>query len=426
MTVTYGFYDSLSGDRKYNARQMSQLFKGIITDGVFSTVGGGLVVTVNSGMTLNVASGRAWFNYTWTDNDATIVVTVLASEAVLNRIDSVVVEVNSDTAVRANSIKVVKGTPATTPVAPAMANTATLHQYPLANIYVAGGVTSINSGNITNTIGTASCPFASGAVPSFDFGPLLVSWQTAFGTWFTNLVNQLSGSQVTNLQNQIDVLNATKADQFGWIPVTDSWTYVSANTITVPSNATTKYQKGFGIRFKQGGAYKYMYVTGVASTLLTVTAGTVSTVANATITDVAYCIDPGTAFGFPSNFDCAAPTWDTTTIDNGTGGQQPTAGGQYFSIHGGYVEFGVVLGGSGAFKNGSGTLIQISSLPATIPAMAEPTLMPLGSAYTVANSVGLIGVAVQGGGVPIAIRFSSNINDNDPVIFTGTKIRYKY
>jgi len=159
MTVTYGFYDSLAGDRKYSAGQMSRMLDGIILDGVFQSFGGGLAVSANTGMTVNVASGRAWFNNTWTHNDATIVLTVDPSESVLNRIDTVVVEVNTDLAYRANTIKIVKGTPGSSPVAPTLASTSTLHQYALANIYVGAGVTSIISGNITNKIGAGGASF---------------------------------------------------------------------------------------------------------------------------------------------------------------------------------------------------------------------------------------------------------------------------
>lgn len=39
MSVTYGFYNSLNGDRKYNAEQVSSLFDGLIIDGVFASIG---------------------------------------------------------------------------------------------------------------------------------------------------------------------------------------------------------------------------------------------------------------------------------------------------------------------------------------------------------------------------------------------------
>ena len=39
MAVTYGFYDSTGGDRKYNALQMGSIFDGIIQDGVYANIG---------------------------------------------------------------------------------------------------------------------------------------------------------------------------------------------------------------------------------------------------------------------------------------------------------------------------------------------------------------------------------------------------
>lgn len=32
MAVTYGFFNSVNGDRKYNADQMSSYFEGLVTD----------------------------------------------------------------------------------------------------------------------------------------------------------------------------------------------------------------------------------------------------------------------------------------------------------------------------------------------------------------------------------------------------------
>ena len=38
MAVTYGFFSSLNSDRLYNADQMSNYFKGLITNGVYESV----------------------------------------------------------------------------------------------------------------------------------------------------------------------------------------------------------------------------------------------------------------------------------------------------------------------------------------------------------------------------------------------------
>ena len=122
MSLTYGFYNSLGGDRKYDVLDMSKLFDGVLNDGIFMSIGDALVVTENSGMVVEVGVGRAWFNHTWTYNDSVLLLTLDPSDLLLNRIDAVILEIDASESVRANSIKIVKGTPATVPVAPVLTN----------------------------------------------------------------------------------------------------------------------------------------------------------------------------------------------------------------------------------------------------------------------------------------------------------------
>ena len=159
MSVTYGFYDSLNGDRKYSAKQISELFDGLIRDGVFTSIGDALAVSVGGGMNIIVGTGRAWFNHTWTYNDSPLILQVDQSEIALNRVDSVVLEVNSDVNVRANTIKIVKGVPSSEPVPTELVRNEFVNQYPLAYIYVSAGATEITSANIENKIGSSDCPF---------------------------------------------------------------------------------------------------------------------------------------------------------------------------------------------------------------------------------------------------------------------------
>lgn len=76
-----------------------------------------------------------------------------------------------------------------------------------------------------------------------------------------------------------------------WQEISETWTYASASTITVATDATTRFRKGVKIRLKQGGAYKYFSASSVAATLITVFVNTDYTVANAAITDVAISYD---------------------------------------------------------------------------------------------------------------------------------------
>lgn len=206
MTLTYGFYNSSSGDRAYDAIQISRIFDGIIADGVYATIGNYFLVSANTGMNLNVGTGRAWFNHTWTYNDAPVSVTIPTAHATLPRIDIVYLEVNEDTAVRANKVDVLQGTPASSPVAPTLTNTATIHQYPLAHVYVGAVVSSIIQANITNKVGTSSCPFVTGIIDTIDTNDLLIEWEAEFYDWFNYLIGQLDTEVAGNLQNQITAI----------------------------------------------------------------------------------------------------------------------------------------------------------------------------------------------------------------------------
>lgn len=70
----------------------------------------------------------------------------------------------------------------------------------------------------------------------------------------------------------------------GWIGAGESWTEASGTTITVPSNATTKYDVNDYIKLTQSSTVKYFKITAVSSTVLTVLGLNGETVANSPIT----------------------------------------------------------------------------------------------------------------------------------------------
>ena len=204
MAFTYGFYNSINGDRRYDAQQMSAIFDGIITDGVFSSVGGIFATVPGEGMTVVVKSGRAWFDHTWSYNDGAMPLSIDVADVTMKRYDAVVLEVNNSEAVRENAIKVVKGTPATNPVKPGMTNTETIHQHPLAYVLVDPGVTSITADKIDIRVGKSDCPFSTAILQTVSIDDLFNAWESEFDQWFSNVQAQLEGNIVTNLQKQID------------------------------------------------------------------------------------------------------------------------------------------------------------------------------------------------------------------------------
>lgn len=204
MAFSYGFYNSLNGDRKYDSEDLSRMFDGIIYDGVIGAVGDTFAVKAGTGNTVNVSSGRAWFNHTWTYNDAPMPISCGSAAVLLDRYDAIVLEVNAASDVRKNSIKVVTGTEASKPVKPTMENTEFVHQYPLAYILRKAGSSSILQSQIENAVGTEACPICTGVLKSLNVEQMMAQWEAQFDEWFQSAKDTLSGDVAGNLLNKIE------------------------------------------------------------------------------------------------------------------------------------------------------------------------------------------------------------------------------
>lgn len=188
MSVTSGFFNSLNGDRKYDAEQMSEIFNGIINDGVLANIGTAFAVNAYSGLNIQVGPGRAWFKSRWVKNDNILPMVLSESELVLDRIDAIVIEVDNSEAVRNAFIKAVKGTPSVNPSRPTMVNTETKGQYPLAYILRPAGSTTVTQSNITNAVGTSDCPYVTGILQVINIDNLVAQWGAQWKEWFTSTV----------------------------------------------------------------------------------------------------------------------------------------------------------------------------------------------------------------------------------------------
>ena len=233
MSVSSGFFNSLNGDRKYNAAQMSAIFDGLIIDGVFASIGTAFAVKAAGGLTVNVGIGKAWFDHTWTVNDSILPMTAPEAEVLLDRIDAVVLEVNETESVRENTIKFVKGNPSSAPSRPTLTNEGNVHQYPLCYIYRKYGTAVINQADITPMVGTESTPFVTGILQTISLDELLGKWQdeldrftdarsqevddwiakeeSDFTTWFDKMKADLQQEQTV-----LDQWIAEQADFLAW------------------------------------------------------------------------------------------------------------------------------------------------------------------------------------------------------------------
>lgn len=217
MTVTCGFFNSLNGDRKYDTSKVSELFDGLIRDGIFMSIGTAMMVKAGEGMVVNVGEGRAWFNRTWTRNSSIFALEVPASDLIRNRIDAVVLEVNNTVAIRNNEIKIVKGVAASVPVRPTLINDHSVHQYPLCYIAVGAGKTTITQANITNMVGTTSCPFVTGILDTMDIDDLISKWETQWTEWLSDTQSETSLWTNTQRTSFMEWVADQKADFLLWL-----------------------------------------------------------------------------------------------------------------------------------------------------------------------------------------------------------------
>ena len=204
MAVTSGFFTSLNGDRKYSAEQLTALFDGFVTDGVMQTVGNVFEVkSLQAGSrVVTVDTGRAWFDNIWIRNDAIITIDVPLADVLLNRWDAVVIEVNKNIDTRAAILKVVSGTPANDPVKPTMTHTEFVTQYPIAYIYCAAGTEFVTDADITQNVGTESCPYAG----LIDQSKWIADEEAIFNAFMADLHERISEDAIAQYVQDVEDL----------------------------------------------------------------------------------------------------------------------------------------------------------------------------------------------------------------------------
>lgn len=285
MAFSFGFYNSFNHDRKYNSIQISMIFDGIISDGIYATIGEAMVVKATSeDNVVVVGPGRGWFDHTWNYNDADLPVNAPISDVLLKRIDALVIDINANENYRENKIVWVQGTPSSNPVRPTMINTLEHHQYPLCYVDRKPNVEKILQADITNMVGSSECPFVTGILQTINIDELLLQWKDQwaqfvityekaaeewmddqkadfiayytefkrqmdafeaasgkeFNDWFASIQDIFDGSVAGNLQNEINQITETEfLRHYGLI---NSVTIIndSTNTITTTTSEATE------------------------------------------------------------------------------------------------------------------------------------------------------------------------------------------
>lgn len=146
-----GFFDSTADDmREYPARDFAEYFARFVTNGVFN--GGQYLNPTASGQDANISlsPGAAWINgYAYSVYDSPLVLPIEPAAA-FDRIDRIILRLDTSTPVRAIRALVVQGLPASNPVPPSLVRSGNIYDLSIAQVRVPANSTIITQDNITD------------------------------------------------------------------------------------------------------------------------------------------------------------------------------------------------------------------------------------------------------------------------------------
>ncbi|ABS39955.1 hypothetical protein [Clostridium botulinum] len=252
-------FNSVNGDRRYKAEDFREYFASFISNGVFPNPSNNLQVIANNDMTITIKAGKGWINGAIYINTDDYILNIDVADGVLNRIDKVVLRM--DTAERKIYSYVKKGQFASSPTAQTLQRDADAYEIALADVAVNKGAISITQANITDLrLDKNLCGIVHGTVDQIDVTTLFNQYSTRFKIkseefekefedWLKTLKDVLGEDTAGNLLNLItkntesinniksDLADITK-DSYPIVEATGTNAYISSN------NKITSLEKG--------------------------------------------------------------------------------------------------------------------------------------------------------------------------------------
>ena len=230
MALKYGFFNSVSGDRKYNAEDIGRFLHGLVNTGVYADVSDGLQVIATGNMTAAVLPGQAMIERHYLENDERYGVTFNVGGA-LPRYDAVVARLDMTT--REIGIFVKEGTAASVPVYPTLTRNGTTEEIMLAAVYINKYATAITQADIVDTrADTTVCGWVAGLIQQVDTSTLFRQWQAAYEAAYAQLLEYTAQQQaainnfMANLTGTLNV-NTFVAEYTNAVDLTESTNVVA-------------------------------------------------------------------------------------------------------------------------------------------------------------------------------------------------------
>lgn len=202
MAERFGFFNSVNGDRIYDAADVARFLKKFFTNGVFNN---SLQVSSNDNMTVSVDVGTANIEGYSYELDEKVNLDIEEADSTLSRIDSVILRL--DLTNRQIILMLLPGSYATNPSQPSIIRNSTIYDLRLSNISVPANSSRITADMIIDTRFSSDCGNVTQAVLSLSTDDIFKQYDNAFKELFEQMQNLLDTDAAGVLQNEINTLS---------------------------------------------------------------------------------------------------------------------------------------------------------------------------------------------------------------------------
>ncbi len=143
------FFNSVDRDRLYNADDLCLYLASLFESGVLKRDSGSLDITAGDGMQVIVSSGYAFINGHLYVNDDDKIISIDNADGVYNRIDSIIVRL--DSSLRQITVELKKGQNASSAAIPSVTRDGDIYELQLGYVTINKGIVSIEQSMITDT-----------------------------------------------------------------------------------------------------------------------------------------------------------------------------------------------------------------------------------------------------------------------------------
>ena len=223
MAVRYGYFNSVDGDRKYNAEDMTMYFKGLVSDGIYQTIGNMFAVTATSGLTVSIGTGRALVNMHWIECDAPFTITFDAASVSSDTYQLIVLRCNLADNMRSVGVFTKTSSDGTI----SLTNNDTVTELCIARVRIRKNASTISQSDIRDYRGSSYCPWITGLIKQVDVSQLNAQFykfyeeQTAELEAYMTEQKASFDSWLASLQSELQVNTKLKKYQYSYETTTE-------------------------------------------------------------------------------------------------------------------------------------------------------------------------------------------------------------